>query len=66
MYRTDMSTFTPTARVILGMLALGARTGYDIKRAIDLSIDKYCSASAMVAKTATLTHDFEVVDTAAK
>jgi putative redox protein len=37
-----------------------------VRRAIDLSIDKYCSASAMMAKTATLTHDFEVVDTAAR
>lgn len=35
-----------------------------VKRAIDLSIDKYCSASAMLAKTAAITHDFEVVDTA--
>lgn len=37
-----------------------------VKRAIDLSIDKYCSASAMMAKTATLTHDFEIVDTTAQ
>lgn len=36
-----------------------------VKRAIELSIEKYCSASAMMAKTATITHDFEVVDTAA-
>lgn len=36
-----------------------------VQRAIDLSIGKYCSASAMMAKTATVTHDFEVVDTAA-
>jgi len=35
-----------------------------VKRAIDLSIEKYCSASAMMAKTATVTHDFEVVETA--
>lgn len=34
-----------------------------VKRAIDLSIEKYCSASAMLAKTATITHDFEVIDT---
>jgi putative redox protein len=26
---------------------------------------EYCSASAMIAKTATITHDFEVVDTIA-
>lgn len=35
-----------------------------VQRAIELSIGKYCSASAMMAKTATVTHDFEVVDTA--
>lgn len=34
-----------------------------VKRAIDLSIEKYCSATAMLAKTAVVTHDFEVVDT---
>jgi putative redox protein len=36
-----------------------------IERAIALSVEKYCSASAMIAKTATITHDFEVVDTIA-
>lgn len=36
-----------------------------VERAIALSIEKYCSASAMLAKTATITHDFEVVDTGA-
>ncbi len=35
-----------------------------VERAISLSVDKYCSASAMMAKSADLTHDFEVVDTA--
>ena len=34
-----------------------------VQRAIDLSIEKYCSASAMLARTATITHDFEIVDT---
>lgn len=37
--------------------------GAKVKRAVDLSIEKYCSASAMLAKTATITHDFEVIDT---
>lgn len=36
-----------------------------VERAVALSVDKYCSASAMMAKTATLTHGFEVIDTAA-
>jgi putative redox protein len=35
-----------------------------VERAIELSIEKYCSASAMMAKTAEITHGFEVVDTA--
>ena len=33
-----------------------------VARAIDLSVEKYCSASAMMARTAEITHDFEVVD----
>lgn len=36
-----------------------------VERAIALSVEKYCSASAMMAKTATLTHGFEVIDTEA-
>ncbi len=31
-----------------------------VERAIKLSSDVYCSASAMLAKTATITHDFEI------
>ena len=33
-----------------------------VERAISLSVDKYCSASAMMAMSAELTHAFEVVD----
>jgi putative redox protein len=32
-----------------------------VERAIALSAEKYCSASAMIAKSATITHDFEIV-----
>ena len=35
-----------------------------VARAIKLSAEKYCSASAMIAKTAEITHDFEVIDSA--
>jgi putative redox protein len=31
-----------------------------VKRAIQLSAEKYCSASAMLEKTAEITHDFEI------
>ena len=31
-----------------------------VSRAIELSAEKYCSASIMLGKTATITHDFEV------
>jgi DNA-binding PadR family transcriptional regulator len=40
-----MSSLTPTARVILGMLELGVRTGYDIKKAIDTSTRFFWTAS---------------------
>src|SRR5471030_1553724 len=32
-----------------------------VERAVNLSHDKYCSASIMIAKTAELTHSFEIV-----
>lgn len=35
-----------------------------VARAIELSKDKYCSASIMMAKTAEITHDFEIVEVA--
>lgn len=31
-----------------------------VRRAIELSAQKYCSASIMLAKTAEITHDFEI------
>ncbi len=34
-----------------------------VARAIDLSKDKYCSASIMLGKTASITHDFEIIET---
>lgn len=34
-----------------------------VERAIQLSVEKYCSATAMLEKTAKVTHDFEVIDT---
>jgi putative redox protein len=33
-----------------------------VERAIKLSHEKYCSASIMLAKTATLSHDFEIIE----
>ena len=39
------SNLTPTARVILGMLKLGVRTGYDIKKVIDSSTRFFWTAS---------------------
>lgn len=34
-----------------------------VKRAVELSAEKYCSASIMLGKTAEITHDYEIVDT---
>ena len=33
-----------------------------VKRAVSLSAEKYCSASIMLGKMAEITHDFEIVD----
>jgi putative redox protein len=33
-----------------------------VERAIGLSVEKYCSASAMLARTATITQDYEIVE----
>ena len=33
-----------------------------VERAIKLSAEKYCSASAMIGKTAEITHDVDVID----
>ena len=35
-----------------------------VKKAISLSAEKYCSASIMLAKTAEITHDFEIIESA--
>jgi PadR family transcriptional regulator AphA len=40
-----MSSLSPTARVILGLLRLGPRTGYDVKRITDFSTRFFWSAS---------------------
>lgn len=32
-----------------------------VQRAVQLSAEKYCSASIMLGKTATISHDFEIV-----
>ena len=33
-----------------------------VKKAVDLSADKYCSASQMLNKVAELTHDYEIIE----
>jgi len=33
-----------------------------VAHAIELSATKYCSASIMIGKTATITHDFELIE----
>ena len=33
-----------------------------VERAISLSAEKYCSASIMLGKTASITHDFEIIE----
>lgn len=57
---TDPKVFT---RIHMHFIVKGR--GLDpkkVERAINLSVEKYCSASAMMAKTAVVTHGFEVVE----
>jgi putative redox protein len=59
----DPKVFT---RIHMHFVVKGRRLAVNkVERASGLSVDKYCSASAMLAKTAAITYDFEVVDTAA-
>lgn len=59
---SDPKVFT---RIHMHFVVKGRGLARDkVERAINLSLEKYCSASAMMAKTAVITHDFEVVDTA--
>lgn len=60
---TEPKVFTRIhMRYVLRGRALDPRR---IERAISLSVEKYCSASAMLARTATITHDYEVIETGA-
>ncbi|MEW9808156.1 OsmC family protein [Mesorhizobium marinum] len=60
---TDPKVFT---RIHMHFVVKGrALSEAKVKRAIELSLEKYCSATAMLAKSAVVTHDFEIVDTAA-
>ena len=59
---TDPKVFT---RIHMHFIVRGrGLSARKVERAVNLSVEKYCSASAMMAKTATLTHDFEVVEAA--
>lgn len=59
---TEPRVFT---RIHMHFIVKGGALSHDkVKRAIALSAEKYCSATAMMAKTAAITHDFEVIDTA--
>ena len=56
---TDPKVYT---RIHMHFVIRGRNLNPDkVERAVKLSIEKYCSASAMMAATAELTHDFEIV-----
>ena len=58
--KSDPKVFTTLhVHFILTGKSLSAR---HIERAIQLSAEKYCSASIMLGKTAEITHDFEIVE----
>lgn len=58
---TDPKVFT---RIHFHFIVKGrALKAEAVGRAINLSAEKYCSASIMLGKTATITHDWEIVET---
>ncbi|MBS0574373.1 MAG: OsmC family protein [Proteobacteria bacterium] len=60
---TDPKVFT---RIHLHFIVTGRGLSPEkVARAVQLSADKYCSASVMMAKTAEVTHGFEVVEAGA-
>jgi len=57
---TDPKVFT---RIHVHFVVSGkALNPAQVERAIHLSAEKYCSASIMLAKTASITHDFEIIE----
>ena len=57
---TDPKVFT---KIHFHFLVTGKQLDHaKVARAIQLSAEKYCSASAMMAKTATISHDFEILE----
>jgi putative redox protein len=61
---TDPKVFTAIhAHFVVTGHALSDR---QVARAIELSAGKFCSASIMLGKTATITHDFEILDAASE
>jgi putative redox protein len=56
---TDPKVFT---RIHAHFVVTGhALADKQVERAVKLSAEKYCSASIMLGKTATITHDYEIV-----
>lgn len=59
---TDPKVFTKiTMRYVITGRALDRRK---VERAVQLSADKYCSASAIIGKTAQITHEIMLVESA--
>lgn len=60
---TEPKVFT---RIVMKFVVSGARLSEAaVKRAVQMSYEKYCSATAMLAKTAQIDLEVEIVDTAA-
>lgn len=58
---TEPKVFT---KIHLHFIVTGRGLSEDrVARAVELSAEKYCSASIMLGKTAEITHDFELHDT---
>jgi putative redox protein len=60
--RSDESPKVFTQIHIHYILSGKALKSEQVKRALDLSTEKYCSVSAMLAKTAKMTYDYKIIE----
>lgn len=59
-FREKDATPSPFKKIHITYLLKGQLNADKVKRAIDLSMDKYCSATAQLRPSAEITYSFEI------
>lgn len=58
--RQDVDTYSEFKTIHLEFIFTGSPDPKKVERAIDLSIDKYCSVSKALEKTSEITHSYQI------